>query len=69
MLILSLEATDEDARPAFKNVSTCKKWLQQLQFTNLTTTQAILREQLAEFDRYPFTPADEASMNKLLGVT
>jgi 8-oxo-dGTP diphosphatase len=23
----------------------------------------------AEFDKYPFTPADEASMNKLLGVT
>jgi 8-oxo-dGTP diphosphatase len=23
----------------------------------------------AEFDRYPFTPADEASMNKLLGVS
>ncbi|WP_437600285.1 (deoxy)nucleoside triphosphate pyrophosphohydrolase [Sorangium sp. So ce590] len=23
----------------------------------------------AEFDRYPFTPADEASMNKLLGMT
>jgi 8-oxo-dGTP diphosphatase len=22
-----------------------------------------------EFDQYPFTPADEASMNKLLGVT
>jgi 8-oxo-dGTP diphosphatase len=22
----------------------------------------------AEFDKYPFTPADEASMNKLLGV-
>jgi hypothetical protein len=22
----------------------------------------------AEFDRYPFTPADEASMTKLLGV-
>ena len=22
-----------------------------------------------EFDRYPFTPADEASMNKLLGLT
>jgi 8-oxo-dGTP diphosphatase len=22
-----------------------------------------------EFDRYPFTPADEASMNKLLGMT
>jgi len=22
----------------------------------------------AEFDRYPFTPADEATMNKLLGV-
>jgi len=23
----------------------------------------------AEFDQYPFTPADEASMNKLLGLT
>ena len=23
----------------------------------------------SEFDQYPFTPADEASMNKLLGVT
>jgi 8-oxo-dGTP diphosphatase len=23
----------------------------------------------AEFEQYPFTPADEASMNKLLGVT
>ena len=23
----------------------------------------------AEFERYPFTPADEASMNKLLGVS
>jgi 8-oxo-dGTP diphosphatase len=22
-----------------------------------------------EFDQYPFTPADEASMNKLLGIT
>jgi 8-oxo-dGTP diphosphatase len=23
----------------------------------------------SEFDQYPFTPADEASMNKLLGIT
>jgi hypothetical protein len=23
----------------------------------------------SDFDQYPFTPADEASMNKLLGVT
>ena len=23
----------------------------------------------SEFDQYPFTPADEASMNKLLGVS
>jgi hypothetical protein len=53
MLIWSLEPTDEDASPAFKNVSTCKKWLQQMQFTNLSATQANLREQLAEFDRYP----------------
>jgi 8-oxo-dGTP diphosphatase len=22
----------------------------------------------SEFDKYPFTPADEASMNKLLGL-
>jgi len=53
MLIWSLEPTDEDARPAFKNVTTCKKWLQQLQFTNLSATQALVREQLAVFERFP----------------
>jgi 8-oxo-dGTP diphosphatase len=41
----------------------------------LTTTDPLVQNvnaikwvSSAEFDQYPFTPADEASMNKLLGV-
>ncbi len=69
MLILSLEPTDQDASPAFKNVSTCKKWLQQLQFTNLSATQAQLREQLAEFDRYPVRGLERLQVLELLRET
>ncbi len=69
MLILSLEPTDEDARPAFKNVSTCKKWLQQLPFTNLSATQALLREQLAEFDRYPVRGLERLQVLEFLRET
>lgn len=69
MLILSLEETDEDARPAFKNVSTCKKWLQQLQFTSLSATQTVLREQLAEFDRYPVRGLERLQVLELLRET
>jgi hypothetical protein len=69
MLILSLEPTDEDARPAFKNVSTCKKWLKQLQFTNLGATQALLHEQLAEFDRYPVRGLERLEVMELLRET
>ncbi len=69
MLILSLEPTDKDANPAFKNVSTCKKWLKQLQYTNLSATQALLREQLAEFDRYPMRGLERLEVLELLRET
>jgi hypothetical protein len=52
MLNLFTGPTDDRAKPAFKNVSSCKKWLQQLQFTNLPATQALMRAQLDEFDLY-----------------
>lgn len=53
MLTLSLEPTDDRANPAFKNAASCKKWLGQLQFTNLSITQSSLRTQLDELNRYP----------------
>lgn len=53
MLTLPLEPTDDRASPAFKNASSCKKWLRQLQFTNLSATQANLRTQLDEFNHFP----------------
>lgn len=52
MLNLFRGRSDDRAQPAFRNVSTCKKWLQQLQFTNPTATQAQMRAELEEFDRY-----------------
>ncbi|HEY5994654.1 MAG TPA: hypothetical protein VIU46_08660 [Gallionellaceae bacterium] len=69
MLIQSLEHMDEGASPAFKNVSACKKWLKQLQFTNLSATQALLREQLAEFDRYPVRSLERLQVLELLRET
>jgi hypothetical protein len=51
--MLSLEPTDDQAKPAFKDVASCTKWLNQLQLTNLNLAQGTLRAQLDEFNRYP----------------
>jgi len=51
--MLSLDPIDELAKPAFKDVTTCLKWLSQLQLTNLNLAQGTLRAQLDEFNRYP----------------
>lgn len=53
MLTLPLEPTDDSASPAFKNAAACKKWLKHLPFASLSATQANLRAQLDEFNRYP----------------
>lgn len=43
----------------------CKLAAQTLEVRNVNAYRWVTS---AEFDQYPFTPADEASMNKLLGV-
>lgn len=43
----------------------CKLASQTLQVRNVNAYRWVTS---SEFDQYPFTPADEASMNKLLGV-
>jgi len=50
---LSLDPTDDHAKPVFKDATTCAKWLGQLQLTNLHHAHGVLRMQLDEFNRYP----------------
>ncbi len=58
MFTLPLEPIDNRARPAFNDPAGCKKWLDQLQFTNLPKAQATLRAQLDEFNRSPARSLD-----------
>lgn len=51
--MLQLEPTDDRVKPAFKDATTCLKWLSQLQLTNLGLAQGTLRAKLDEFNRYP----------------
>lgn len=56
--MLSLEPTDDLAKPAFKDAASCTKWLSQLQLTNLSLAQSTLRAQIDEFNRYPMRGKD-----------
>ncbi len=69
MLTLPLEPTDEDANPAFKNTSSCKKWLKQLPFASPAATQALLRAQIEEFNRYPVRGLERMQTLDLLRAT
>ncbi|MDD5470824.1 MAG: hypothetical protein PHP05_02755 [Sideroxydans sp.] len=50
--MLSLEPTDDLAKPAFHDVEGCTKWLSQLQLTNIGMAQGNLRKQIDELNRY-----------------
>jgi hypothetical protein len=50
--MLSLEPTDDLARPAFHDAEGCKQWLSQLQLTNIGMAQGNLRKQLDELNRH-----------------
>lgn len=56
--MLPLEPTDDLAKPAFKDASSCLKWLSQLQLTNLNLAQGTVRAQLDELNRYPMRGKD-----------
>ena len=49
--MLSLEPTDDLARPAFRDVESCRQWLGQLQLTNLNLAQNTLSNEIGELNR------------------
>jgi hypothetical protein len=51
--MLPLDPTDDLAKPAFTDVTTCLKWLSQFQLTNLNLAHSTLRAQLDQFNRFP----------------
>jgi len=69
MLNWSLEPLDENAEPAFTNAATCKKWVKQLQFTNLSTAQMQVAKELSEFDRFPVRPLERMQVMEAVRET
>ncbi len=64
--MLSLEPTDDRAKPAFHDVEGCKKWLSQLQLTNIGIAQGNLRKQIDELNRYAMKGEVRLSILELL---
>jgi cyclic-di-GMP-binding protein len=69
MLTFPLEPTTESANPAFKNASSCKKWLKQLQTDNPSTAQPLLRAQLDELNRLTVRGLDRMEALEVLRET
>lgn len=51
--MLPLDPTDDRVHPAFKDTSSCAKWLSQLQLTNLNLAHGTLRTQVDLFNLFP----------------
>lgn len=66
MLTFPLEPTSERANPAFKNASSCKKWLKQLPTDNPSNTQLLLRAQVDELNRLTVRGIDRMEALELL---
>lgn len=69
MLTLSLEPTDDRAKPAFTNPATCEQWLSKLQFTNLHAVHSLIRSQLDELNRFPMRVLDRLNTLEKLRET
>ncbi|MDO8412611.1 MAG: hypothetical protein Q7S51_02355 [Gallionellaceae bacterium] len=69
MLILPLEPTDDRARPAFKDIASCTRWLGQFQLTNLQQAHGVLSQELDEFNRYPMQGLERWRTLELLRET
>lgn len=67
--MLPLEPTDDLAKPAFKDAASCKKWLSQLQLTNLNLAHGTLRAQLGELNRCPLRGKDRLQTLEALRET
>lgn len=64
--MLSLEPTDDLAKPAFHDVDGCTKWLSQLQLTNIGMAQGNLRKQIDELNRYAMKGETRFSILEML---
>ena len=64
--MLSLEPTDDLAQPAFHDAEGCRKWLSQLQLTNIGMAQGNLRKQLDELNRYAMKGETRLAILELL---
>ena len=69
MLTFPLEPTSNDAKSAFKNASSCRKWLKQLQLDNPADTQALLRAKLDDFNRYTLRSVERMETLEQLRAT
>ncbi|MGV8935231.1 MAG: hypothetical protein ACOH1I_11430 [Gallionellaceae bacterium] len=69
MLTLPLEPTDDRANPAFKDPVSCAQWISKLQFTNLHAVHSLLRNQLAELNRFPMRVLDRLNTLETLRET
>ena len=67
--MLPVEPTDDLANPAFKDATSCRKWLSQLQLTNLNLAHATLRTQLDELNRHPMRGKDRLQTLEALRET
>ena len=69
MLTLPLDPTDDRAKPAFRDVTSCTQWLGQLQFTNLQQAHATVRGQMEELNHCPMRGAERMNVLELMRDT
>ncbi len=69
MLTLSLEPTDDQANPTFKDLSSCEKWLAKLQLTNLQIAHSKLLIEINELNSYAMRGTDRMNILELLRDT
>lgn len=67
--MLSLDPTDDLAKPAFHDIEGCRKWLSQLQLTNIGMAQGTLRKQIEELNRFAMKGEVRLSILELLRDT
>lgn len=65
-LTLPLEPTDDRANPAFKSVTECQRWLDQLQLTNVQLAHSKLLIQLDELNRFPIRSTERLAILETL---
>ena len=69
MLKLTLEPTDDRAKPIFKEAKECEQWLSKLQLTNIQLAHSLLLTEINEFNRFPLPGLERMHTLELLRET